>query len=90
MLGLCENKIKDIGIIWRDKEQIVTKAINGIQLKPIDQLGFELFDGDYNPVWGYLASKHPDQALHYPYLDMLHVLIMSWEVAQYYRITILK
>ena len=68
MLGLCENKIRDISTIWRDKEQIVTKAINGIQIKPIHQLGFELFDGDYNPVWGYLVSKHPNQALHYPYL----------------------
>lgn len=68
MLGLCENKIKDIGIIWRDKEQIVPKTEGGIQLKPIDQLGFELFDGDHNPVWGYLPSKHPDQALHYPFL----------------------
>lgn len=68
MLGLCENKIRDIGTIWRDKEQIVTKAMNGVQIKPIDQLGFELFDGDYNPVWGYLVSKHPNQALHYPYL----------------------
>ena len=68
MLGLCENKIKDIGIIWRDKEQIVTKTEGGVQLKPIDQVGFELFDGDHNPVWGYLASKHPDQALYYPFL----------------------
>lgn len=68
MLGLCENKIKDIGTIWRDKEQIVPKTEGGIQLKPIDQLGFELFDGDHNPVWGYLPSKHPDQALHYPFL----------------------
>lgn len=25
MLGLCETKIRDIGNIWRDKEQIVTK-----------------------------------------------------------------
>lgn len=68
MLGLCENKIKDIGIIWRDKEQIVPKTEGGIQLKAIDQLGFELFNGDNNPVWGYLPSKHPDQALHYPFL----------------------
>lgn len=68
MLGLCENKIKDIGIIWRDKEQIVTKTEGGVQLKPIDQVGFELFDGDHNPVWGYLPSKHPGQALHYPFL----------------------
>ena len=68
MLGLCENKIKDIGIIWRDKEQIVTKTEDNAQLKPIDQIGFELFDGDHNPVWGYLASKHPDEAVHYPFL----------------------
>ncbi|MHA4953144.1 phage tail protein [Acinetobacter pittii] len=68
MLGLCENKIKDIGIVWRDKEQIVTKTEGGVQLKPIDQVGFELFDGDHNPVWGYLASKHPDEAVHYPFL----------------------
>ena len=68
MLGLCENKIRDIGTIWRDKEQLVTKVVNGVQSKPIDQLGFELFDGEYNPVWGYLVSKHPNQALHYPYL----------------------
>lgn len=68
MLGLCENKIKNIGIIWRDKEQIVAKTEGGVQLQPIDQIGFELFNGDRNPVWGYLASKHPDEAVHYPFL----------------------
>ncbi|QNH52293.1 fibronectin type III domain-containing protein [Acinetobacter venetianus] len=68
MLGLCENKIKDIGIVWRDKEQIVAKTQGSVQHKPIDQIGFELFDGDHNPVWGYLASKHPDEAVHYPFL----------------------
>lgn len=68
MLGLCENKIKNIGIIWRDKEQIVTKTENNVQIQPIDQIGFELFDGDFNPVWGYLQSKHADEAIHYPFL----------------------
>ncbi|MEB4802169.1 phage tail protein [Acinetobacter soli] len=71
MLGLCETKIRDIGNIWRDKEQIVTKTEGGVQLKPIDQLGFELFYGDQNPVWGYLASMHPDQAVHYPFLGYI-------------------
>ncbi|EMJ3292997.1 hypothetical protein V7O15_000134 [Acinetobacter baumannii] len=71
MLGLCETKIRDIGNIWRDKEQIVPKTEGGVQLKPIDQLGFELFDGDQNPVWGYLASMHPDQAVHYPFLGYI-------------------
>jgi len=32
MLGLCENLIKGIGIIWRDKEQLVEKQENGITL----------------------------------------------------------
>lgn len=68
MLGLCENKIKDIGIIWRDKEQLVSKMEGGIQLKPIDQIGFELFDGNNNPSWGYIESKHPDESLNYPFL----------------------
>ncbi|MDG3557846.1 phage tail protein [Acinetobacter bereziniae] len=68
MLGLCENKIRSIGIIWRDKEQIVTKTENGVQLTPIDQIGFELFNGDGNPIWGYLQSKHPDEAINYPFL----------------------
>ncbi len=68
MLGLCENKIKDIGIIWRDKEQIVTKTEGGVQLKPVDQIGFELYNGNANSVWGYLQSKHPDEAINYPYL----------------------
>lgn len=71
MLGLCETKIRDIGNIWRDKEQIVTKTEGGVQLKPIDQLGFELFEGDRNQVWGYLASMHPDQAVHYPFLGYI-------------------
>ncbi|MFH4094938.1 hypothetical protein WAI78_22045, partial [Acinetobacter baumannii] len=37
-------------------------------LDPIDQLKFELFDGNNNPPWGWLVSKHPDQAINYPYL----------------------
>ncbi|AOA58284.1 phage tail protein [Acinetobacter larvae] len=68
MLGLCENPIKDIGIVWRNKEQLVEKQENGIKLQPIDQLGFELFDGKNNSRWGYLQTKHPDEALNYPYL----------------------
>lgn len=68
MLALCENQIKDIGMIWRDKEQIVDKIDNGITQTAMNQLGFELFDGNNNPRWGYLESKHPDQALNYPHL----------------------
>lgn len=68
MLGLCENQIKKIGLIWVDKEQYVPKQNGSLALDPIDQLQFELFDGNNNPVWGYLVSKHPNDAINYPYL----------------------
>lgn len=68
MLGLCENQIQDIGMIWVDKDQLVAKQEGGVILQPIDQLGFELFDGNNNPMWGYISSAHPNQALNYPFL----------------------
>lgn len=68
MLGLCENQIQKIGLIWVDKEQYVPKQGGLLTLDPIDQLQFELFNGNNNPVWGYLVSKHPDDAINYPYL----------------------
>ena len=68
MLGLCENQIKKIGLIWVDKEQYVPKQEGSITLDPIDQLKFELYDGNNNPPWGWLVSKHPDQAINYPYM----------------------
>lgn len=67
MLGLCANKVRKIGLIWKDKEQIIDKIESGITFSPIDQLGFEFFDGDNNPKWGYLQTYHPDQALNYPF-----------------------
>ncbi|MEX7543130.1 hypothetical protein AB0862_035935, partial [Acinetobacter baumannii] len=36
MLGLCENQIKKIGLIWVDKEQFVPKQEGAITLDPID------------------------------------------------------
>ena len=56
MLGLCENQIQKIGLIWGDKEQYVPKQDGSLTLDPIDQLQFELFDGNNNPVWGYKTS----------------------------------
>ncbi len=50
MLGLCENQIKKIGLIWVDKEQYITKQEGSITLDPIDQLKFELYDGNNNPL----------------------------------------
>ncbi|QXO06660.1 hypothetical protein SEA_EFFIE_260 [Acinetobacter phage Effie] len=68
MMGLCENKIASIGKIWKDRDQLIPVIVNGILLDPIDQLKFELFNGDDNLIWGYLQTKHPDQVLNYKYL----------------------
>lgn len=68
MMGLCENKIAGIGKIWKDRDQLIPVTVNGILLDPIDQLKFELFNGDNNSIWGYLQTKHPDQVLNYKYL----------------------
>lgn len=78
MLGLCENQIKKIGLIWVDKEQYVPKQEGSITLDPIDQLKFELFDGNNNPPWGWLVSKHPEQAINYPYLG--YVAVANYEM----------
>ncbi|EPQ2192671.1 phage tail protein, partial [Acinetobacter baumannii] len=78
MLGLCENQIKKIGLIWVDKEQYVPKQEGSIILDPIDQLKFELFDGNNNPPWGWLVSKHPEQAINYPYLG--YVAVANYEM----------
>lgn len=78
MLGLCENQIKKIGLIWVDKEQYVPKQEGSLILDPIDQLKFELFDGNNNPPWGWLVSKHPEQAINYPYLG--YVAVANYEM----------
>lgn len=78
MLGLCENQIKKIGLIWVDKEQYVPKQEGSITLDPINQLKFELFDGNNNPPWGWLVSKHPEQAINYPYLG--YVAVANYEM----------
>ncbi|WP_457794200.1 phage tail protein, partial [Acinetobacter baumannii] len=60
------------------KEQYVPKQEGSIILDPIDQLKFELFDGNNNPPWGWLVSKHPEQAINYPYLG--YVAVANYEM----------
>jgi hypothetical protein len=54
-LGLCEGPITGIGNVYVDKN-----------LSTLALLGLAFFSGTYGqPVWGYLTSKHPTQALGY-------------------------
>lgn len=64
MLGLGE-AITAVDTIWIDKDQIKSGTASGTALA---QRGLELFTGQNNAVWGYLAAKHPSQALTYPRL----------------------
>lgn len=57
---------------------IVPKQEGSIILDPIDQLKFELFDGNNNPPWGWLVSRHPEQAINYPYLG--YVAVANYEM----------
>jgi hypothetical protein len=55
-LALCEGPIKSVARAW------VGTSDNGTAAG----LGFELFTGEYTQAaWGYLTTKHPDQALNY-------------------------
>lgn len=67
MLGLGES-ITSVDTIWIDKDQVTTKQNGGATETALAQRGLELFTGQNNSVWGYLTSRHPDQALTYPRL----------------------
>lgn len=76
MMGLCANKIQGIGSIWVDKEQLIPKQVpdpensgHTILQSPVDQLDFDVFDGENNAPWSYLTSFYPNQAVNYPSLS---------------------
>ncbi len=85
-----KTRLKKIGLIWVDKEQYVPKQEGSITLDPIDQLKFELFDGNNNPPWGWLVSKHPDQAINYPYLGTWPLPITRWVIVPVFQTITLK
>ncbi|MDB5358842.1 MAG: hypothetical protein JWO51_139 [Rhodospirillales bacterium] len=61
MLSLCEGPISGTPTVWANKSAATPYS-----------LGFSLFSGTApQAVWGYLTSKHPDQALSYPSTAML-------------------
>lgn len=56
MLGLCQGPITGLGRVFRDQDKTTDYA----------SLGFSLFLGEQGQApWGYLTSKHPDQAFSY-------------------------
>ena len=56
MLGLCEGPIVGVPAVWADQTTTTLSALN-----------MSLFTGAADQaVWGYLPTRHPDQALAYP------------------------
>ena len=54
-LGICEGQIQGVGRVFVDKS-----------ITDIASLGLSLFKGSYGQsAWGYLTSKHPNQAIGY-------------------------
>lgn len=54
-MGLCQGPVRAIGAVWQAKERQTLAATGGV-----------LFDGALGQApWGYLGTKHPDQAIGY-------------------------
>ena len=70
MLGLCEGPLLGVARVWKGKDMLTDKPPSGgatTAQTPIQQLGLELATGTpAQSPWGYLVSKHADQALAYP------------------------
>ena len=55
VLGLCEGPIREIGTVWKDKEQTTLAA-----------LGLTLFLGSSpQPLWSHLSTNYPSAAIPY-------------------------
>lgn len=55
-MNLCEGPVSAIGAIWAGKDQT-----------DMAKLGMTLYSGSLSQsAWGYLTTKHPDEALAYP------------------------
>jgi hypothetical protein len=70
MFGMCEGPISRFGTVWA-----------GDSITTIADLGLTEFDGSATQVaWGYLATKHPDQAL--PYKNIAYLANSAFALGQ--------
>ena len=66
ILAIGRGPLSAVRRIFRDKEVFEEKVVGGVVQSSLAQIGFSVMTGSPDqPVWGYLATKHPAEAIAY-------------------------
>lgn len=66
ILGIGRGKLSAVRRIFRDKEVFADKVGEGVTQSALSQIGLSFMQGASDqPVWGYLETKHPTEAIAY-------------------------
>ncbi|MGY2094493.1 phage tail protein [Pseudomonas simiae] len=66
ILGIGRGQLSSVRRIFRDKEVFADKVVDGVTQSALAQIGFSFMPGTADqPVWGYLETKHPTEAIAY-------------------------
>ena len=68
MLGLCEGPITGIGAVWADQTMYATGGLAKLNLSICGGMAGPPYGTATQPVWPYLTTNHPTQAIPYAYL----------------------
>lgn len=79
ILAIGRGELVTVRRIFRDKEVFEEKVIGGVTQSALAQIGFSFMPGTPDqPVWGYLETKHPAEAIAYSdtaYVYSAHYLL---------------
>lgn len=79
ILAIGRGPLVTVRRIFRDKEVFDEKVIDGVSQSALAQIGFSFMSGiPDQPVWGYLETKHPAEAVAYSdtaYVYSAHYLL---------------
>lgn len=80
-LGLCWGEIHDVVTIWKDKSKMNAATTPNIIGKLKGGSAWAFFKGTTpQDPWGYMTTKHPDEALGYP--GIAHADIANYDLGQ--------
>ncbi len=66
ILGIGRGTLSAVRRIFRDKEVFADKVVEGVTQSALSQIGLSFMRGASDqPVWGYLETKHPAEAIAY-------------------------
>jgi len=79
ILAIGRGPLSAVRRIFRDKEVFDEKLVDGVPQSALAQIGFSFMPGQPDqPVWGYLETKHPTEAIAYSdtaYVYSAHYLL---------------